>query len=600
MRFFLIICAAFAELSLVFDRTPTSVPPGWKSIGPANSGDSLTIELHLYQRNRQELDRLFDAVSNPQSLEYQNFKSQAEINALLAPTDTDVGVVYQWLVAGNVTKSNIINLGDCLKLKATISQLEALFSTKFETFYHGLTNKHVNAHIGQAFLPADVKRVVELVYGLSAFPVGLKGRLGHRSKIDPNLGYKIVAQSWQSLYGVPANWQPQSPLTSQGVIQFDGETYAPEGMEGYSKNIISIVGPTQNTTVGPEHDAAALEAQLDVEAQAACGRGVPQWFWLMDPSKWMLSFTTEFFAHADPLPLSISISYAWSELDQCGQATTPYDCNTFGVNSQGLVDRTNTNFQKIGLRGVSVMVASGDSGVYGRTDGSCSGRKFFPDFPACSPFVTSVGGTYDMNPKYLPTGGSTPQMCAGQCVSGGTEVAVSFPVCSYTSGGGFSNFSPMPSWQTNAVKQYLTSGVVLPPSYFYNATNRGFPDVSAQGYNIAIYNDHTAVDLVSGTSAASPAFSGIVTMLNDASLVKTGKPLGFLNPLLYQMQSTVEGAFNDITQGDNRCTEEGCSVACKGFNAFKGWDPVTGLGTPNYSKMAVALDQILTNKLSKK
>jgi tripeptidyl-peptidase-1 len=154
----------------------------------------------------------------------------------------------------------------------------------------------------------------------------------------------------------------------------------------------------------------------------------------------------------------------------------------------------------------------------------------------------------------------------------------------------------MPAWQTDAVKQYLTSGVVLPPSTFYNATNRAFPDVSAQGYNIVIYNDARAVDLVSGTSAASPAFSGIVSMMNDASLVKTGKPLGFLNPLLYSMQST----FNDVTSGDNRCTEEGCSPSCKGFNAYKGWDPVTGLGTPNYQKMSAALDEILSRKLNKK
>jgi len=310
----------------------------------------------------------------------------------------------------------------------------------------------------------------------------------------------------------------------------------------------------------------------------------------------MLSFTTEFLAHADPLPRSISISYAWSELDQCGQATSPHDCNTFGVDSQGLVERTNTNFQKIGLRGTSVMVASGDSGVYGRTDESCSGKQFRPDYPACSPFVTSVGGTYDLKPTYLPSGGSTPAMCAGQCVSGGDEVAVSFQGCNYASGGGFSNFAPMPDWQTSAVKAYFTSGVVLPPPNFYNATNRGFPDVSAQGYNIVIYADTTHSELVSGTSAASPAFSGIASMLIDASIVKTGKPLGFLNPLLYQMAASNPAAFNDITQGDNRCTEEGCSPQCKGFNAFKGWDPVTGLGTPNYGKMLEALEEMWARK----
>jgi len=176
-------------------------------------------------------------------------------------------------------------------------------------------------------------------------------------------------------------------------------------------------------------------------------------------------------------------------------------------------------------------------------------------------------------------------------------VAVAFQANQYTSGGGFSNYSPMPDWQTAAVKAYLTSEVKLPAAHFYNASNRAFPDVSAQGYNIAIYTDARNVILVSGTSAASPAFSGIVSMLNDASIMKTGKPLGFLNPLLYQMAATQEGSFTDITEGDNRCTESGCSPFCKGFNAFKGWDPVTGLGTPYYPKMAAALDKILDRKV---
>jgi len=305
-------------------------------------------------------------------------------------------------------------------------------------------------------------------------------------------------------------------------------------------------------------------------------------------------------AYPDPLPYSISISYAWSELDQCGQATSPYDCNTFGVNTQGLVERTNTNFEKAGIRGVSVMVASGDSGVHGRTDEGCQAKTFRPDFPASSPFVTSVGGTYIEKPTYLPSGGDTPAICAGGCVSGGEEVAVAVSPCYYTSGGGFSNYVEMPEWQKEVVQAYFTSGVVLPPSTFYNATNRGFPDVSAQGYNIEIYLSPTTPEPVSGTSAASPAFSGIISMLNDASIVKTGKPLGFLNPLLYQLAKETPDAFNDVTKGDNRCTEAGCSPLCKGFNAFKGWDPVTGLGTPNYGKMKAALEQILDNKLRTK
>jgi len=85
MRLLLLAGAALAELSLVFDRTPTSVPPGWKSVGPASPNDVLSVELHMYQRNRQELDRVFAAVSDPRSTEYQNFRTQDEINTLLAP-----------------------------------------------------------------------------------------------------------------------------------------------------------------------------------------------------------------------------------------------------------------------------------------------------------------------------------------------------------------------------------------------------------------------------------------------------------------------------------------------------------------------------------
>ncbi len=41
-------------------------------------------------------------------------------------------------------------------------------------------------------------------------------------------------------------------------------------------------------------------------------------------------------------------------------------------------------------------------------------------------------------------------------------------------------------------------------------------------------------------------------------------------------------AFNDVTNGTN--------VACgmAGFPAARGWDPVTGLGTPNFERLLAA------------
>lgn len=64
--------------------------------------------------------------------------------------------------------------------------------------------------------------------------------------------------------------------------------------------------------------------------------------------------------------------------------------------------------------------------------------------------------------------------------------------------------------------------------------------------------------MIGGTSASSPAFAGIVALLNDARLAKKLPPLGFLNPLLYSKD--VAQTFNDITSGHN----SGCGTT--GFN----------------------------------
>jgi len=183
------------------------------------------------------------------------------------------------------------------------------------------------------------------------------------------------------------------------------------------------------------------------------------------------------------------------------------------------------------------------------------------------------------------------------CASGGTEVAVSAQQAGFTSGGGFSTYTAMPAYQKPAVTAYLKSGTPLPPASYFKSQNRAFPDVSAMGNNFLIYmNSFGGWSTVGGTSAASPTFAGVSAYLNDFSYQKTGKPLGFLNPLLYQMHAEEPGAFTDVTSGDNKCTEGGCSPGCKGYEAAKGWDPVTGLGTPVAEKMLAYVEKLLASK----
>ncbi|KAJ7704884.1 hypothetical protein B0H17DRAFT_1193377 [Mycena rosella] len=71
-------------------------------------------------------------------------------------------------------------------------------------------------------------------------------------------------------------------------------------------------------------------------------------------------------------------------------------------------------------------------------------------------------------------------------------------------------------------------------------------------------------------------------------LIAAGKsPLGFLNPWLY----TTPDMFNDVTNSTNPgSTDNGGTPGCgaDGFMARAGWDPVTGFGTPNFTKMKAA------------
>jgi len=158
----------------------------------------------------------------------------------------------------------------------------------------------------------------------------------------------------------------------------------------------------------------------------------------------------------------------------------------------------------------------------------------------------------------------------------------------FTSSGGFSNIYPVPKYQKKAVSTYFANHNPPYPYYkllggfdqskagkgIYNRIGHGIPDVSANGLYIGIYNQG-AYQLFGGTSASSPIFASIVTRINDMRLKMGKTSIGFINPALYSNPQVL----NDITNGTN----VGCGT--NGFSAVPGWDPVTGLGTPNYPRM---------------
>jgi tripeptidyl-peptidase-1 len=89
----------------------------------------------------------------------------------------------------------------------------------------------------------------------------------------------------------------------------------------------------------------------------------------------------------------------------------------------------------------------------------------------------------------------------------------------------------------------------------YNRNGRGYPDVSAIGDNVLIFNKG-APTLIGGTSAAAPVFAAILTRINEERLKAGKSTVGFVNPTLYANP----GAFHDITTGSNPgCNTNGFS-----------------------------------------
>jgi tripeptidyl-peptidase-1 len=239
-----------------------------------------------------------------------------------------------------------------------------------------------------------------------------------------------------------------------------------------------------------------------------------------------------------------SISYANSENEM-----SPFEIQIF-----------NYEVCKLGLRGKTVIVSSGDYGAPGivgckRPSKQCT---INPLFPASSPYVTTVGGT--MGPEI-----------------GAEEVASSIKNgASFTSGGGFSNLDPRPRYQNRVVKKFLSSYNNVKTKRF-TSWGRAYPDVSFLSNNYGIYINGVK-NLISGTSTSAPAFASLVTLANSLRKEAGKPPLGFLNYLLYH--KSMKDSYVDITEGSNECCTSNQGLCCpgRGWEASVGWDPVSGLG----------------------
>jgi len=347
------------------------------------------------------------------------------------------------------------------------------------------------------------------------------------------------------------------------------------------------------TLIGPNNSSEPSgEGSLDIQWIMAMAPGVPTVYWSIpanstveidDILRWAYAI-----GNTPNPPLVNSLSYGMAE----------EIVDTFL--GKGYLVRSDIEFMKLALQGITIIIADGDTGAGDLGDPPMSiptCRTFHPDWPSQSPYVTAVGSTYITTLAtpicYLPSAEGGIDCSVGDFPKGEVGVSLDNGIF-WTTGGGFSNTQPRPDYQADFVSAFLQTANV-PPLTMFNKSGRAYPDLSTCGHNLmtVIGGEFYAID---GTSASAPIFAGIVSLLNDIRAKNALPVLGFLNPLFYEIKRRNTAAFYDVVIGQNKCgvymtpMDTVPSCCSSGFSAELGWDAVSGLGTPNF---AILQDEVL-------
>ncbi|KAI0378654.1 tripeptidyl-peptidase [Hypomontagnella monticulosa] len=573
MRSLLVLFASAASAK-VMDKL-ASVPKGWSEVRQASPDEPVTLRVGLQQQHAAALEQAVIEISTPGHPNYGMHMSRDQVKAYTAPTEKSVSSVVSWLAESGV-KSSVNN--DWITFTTSVKTANDLLDANF-SWYQYQEGGSPKLRTLSYSVPDELSANIDLIQPTTRF-----GQLGaKRSTIfemqvlepeeedtikatmaveaaDCNPS-RITPACLKSLYNIKYKASPEGNLVAFSSYLEEYARYA--DLQSFETQYLAEASG-QNFSVelvnGGLNDQASRddsgEANLDVQYVLAISAPVP-----------ILEYSTGgrgplVPTHDQPGPSTNEpyLEFLTYLLDQPDSALPQTISTSYGEEEQSVPAdyalKVCNMFMQLGARGVSVLFSSGDSGPGDSCIRESDQAPYFqPTFPAGCPYVTSVGATYNIEP----------------------EQGVSF------SSGGFSSLHAQPAWQKDAVNAYLES-IGSTYSAYFNASNRGIPDVAAQGSRFVVI-DKGRTALLSGTSASSPVFAGVVALLNAARKSQGQPPLGFLNPWLYNNSA----ALIDITSGyGSGCSGNSAFRNGARWNATAGWDPVTGLGTPDFPKLLAA------------
>ncbi|KAI0436456.1 tripeptidyl-peptidase [Xylaria telfairii] len=566
---------ATAATARLMDSLP-SVPQGWTQVRPAALDEPITLKVALPQQHADALEKAVIEMSTPGHPSYGKHLSRLELRSYTAPTTEALSSVVSWLSKSSI-KPFVNN--DWITFSTNVETANELLNTTFAWYQYEKGGSPKLRTLDYS-VPDEVAKNIDLIQPTTRF-----GQLGARKSTifdmqivgpvdeeaktaatgaalaDCNTS-QITPACLKSLYNIK-----YTPPASGNLVAFASylEEYARYSDLASFESRFLPAAAGQNFSVqlvngglnNQNSNSDSGEANLDIQYILAVSAPIP----ILEYSTGGRGPLVPTVDEPGPSSNEPYLEFLTYLLDQPDSALPQTLSTSYGEEEQSVPAdyalKVCNMFMQLGARGVSVLFSSGDSGP----GDSCTRQSdkapyFQPTFPGACPYITSVGATRGVSP----------------------EAAVSF------SSGGFSSLHTRPSWQSSAVSSYLTSiGKTYSP--YFNASNRGFPDVATQGSSFAVV-DKGRNALLSGTSASAPVFAGVVALLNAARKSQGLAPLGFLNPFLYSNAD----AFTDITTGFGSGCTSNSAFGRNGarWNATAGWDPVTGLGTPIFDKLLAA------------
>ncbi len=553
----------------------------------------ITLSFKMSDAQQAALTKLLADQQNPANSHYHKWLTPEQYGTQFGMSSSDMTKVRRWLSGQGFTNIQVARSKNLITMSGTVGVAQDAFRTAIHRF--DVNGAEHFANTTDPYLPAALQNVVHGIRGLTDLHPHPHAKVAHphfTSSISGNTfmapGDFATIYDVQNLYnaGVTGTGQKIAIAGQTDIQNFDIEAFQTAAGLTVQPPTIILDGADPGLQKGD-----LSEAELDVEWAGAVARGATIVY--VNSSD---AFNSAVYAITNQVANILSLTYGSCEA-QVGTAE---------------MTSLNMSFQQAAAQGMTVIAAAGDSGAADcdySTDPNTlitvAKQGLAVDFPASSPYVTGMGGTQfnEGSGNYWSTttgsnGGSAVSYIPEEawnddCSAGVTSAAQCTGTATYglsATGGGVSTTFTKPSWQTgtgvpaDGFRDVPDVSIAASPNhdgYLICETDpvNGVAATTSSCVNGTFRNTDTTLNVAGGTSVASPAFAGIVALINQL----TGSAQGAVNPRLYTLASIVPDAFHDITIGSNvvPCTvaTTNCTVGILGYNASVGYDQVTGIGT---------------------